>query len=104
MTLMKDHQDMSAQFDSDFWKKIKESLILQNKENKLVETWISPIEYVETQGTKERPKIILGVPSSIHHYFVIENLFNQIYAEIASLYRVDFELDVSCIGRHCALF
>lgn len=98
VTFVKDHSTMTAVFDSDFWKKIKDGLILRNKDNKLAETWISPIEYVETQGSAERPKIILGVPSNIHHYFVIENLFNQIYTEISAEFRVDFELDVVVTG------
>lgn len=84
--------------DAAFWKKIKESLRLRNKDNKWVETWIDPIEYVNTLGSETRPKLVLGVPSSIHHYFILENLMNQIYAEIAAAYKNEFEIDVIVSG------
>lgn len=86
--------DIHIQLDDSFWKQIKENLRLRNKDNKWVETWIDPIEYVETSGSASLPKLILSVPSSIHHYFILENLLQQIYAEIAALYRRDFEIDV----------
>jgi chromosomal replication initiator protein len=80
--------------DASFWKQIKENLRLRNKDNKWVKTWIDPIEYIETNKENRIPKMILGVPSSIHHYFILENLINQIYAEISALYRSEFEIDV----------
>lgn len=86
--------DLHIQLDDIFWKQIKENLRHRNKDNKWVDTWIDPIEYVETVGTEALPKLILGVPSSIHHYFILENLLQQIYSEIAAIYKRDFEIDV----------
>lgn len=86
--------DLHIQLDDIFWKQIKENLRHRNKDNKWVDTWIDPIEYVETVGTEALPKLILGVPSSIHHYFILENLLQQIYSEISSIYKKDFEIDV----------
>jgi chromosomal replication initiator protein len=90
--------DQLVQLDAIFWKRIKEGLRLRNKDNKWVETWIDPIEYIETVGTEQLPRIVLGVPSTIHHYFILENLLNQIYAEIAMGYKKDFEVDVIVSG------
>lgn len=85
---------MSTVLDAAFWKLIKQSLRLRNKDNRWVETWIDPIEYIETITSGKVPKMILGVPSSIHHYFILENLLNQIYSEVSISYRGDFEIDV----------
>lgn len=86
--------DQLVPLDAAFWKQIKQNLRLRNKDNRWVETWIDPIEYQDTVGTETLPRIVLGVPSSIHHYFILENLLNQIYSEVAAIYRRDFEIDV----------
>jgi chromosomal replication initiator protein len=87
-----------AMLDAQFWKQIKESLRLRNKDNNWVRNWIEPIEYVDTLGTVALPRIVLGVPSSIHHYFILENLMNQIYSEITATYKSEFEIDVIISG------
>ncbi len=89
-------------FDSAFWGRIKDSLRHRNKDNKWVETWIDPIEYIDNTGTESRPRIVLGVPSSIHHYFILENLINQIYEEISMAYKKEFEVDVIVSGAKSA--
>ncbi len=95
MTILSNNSNnLSISLDANFWKQVKQSLRQRNKDNKWVETWIDPIEHIETITTGRIPKMILGVPSSIHHYFILENLLNQIYAEISSIYRGDFEIDV----------
>lgn len=85
--------------DAKFWKEVKENLRLRNKDNKWVETWIDPIDYVDTVGDTNQPRVVLGVPSSIHHYFILENLINQIYAEISAIYKSNFEIDVVVTGN-----
>lgn len=71
----------------------------RNDNNKLLDTWLDPIEYINTIGTAERPKLILGVPNALHQYFVIENLQDKIYAEISDTYNKPFEVEFTIAGN-----
>lgn len=71
----------------------------RNDNNKLLDTWLDPIEYVGTGGTPERPKLILGVPNALHQYFVIENLQDKIFTEISDTYGKPFEVEFSITGN-----
>lgn len=77
-----------------FWEEIKRLIKSRNKDNKSIETWLDPVTYIETVGTINLPRMILGVPSALHQYFVVENLLEKIYSEISELFRRDFELDL----------
>jgi chromosomal replication initiator protein len=70
----------------------------RNDNNKLLDTWLDPIEYITTSGTQERPRIILGVPNALHQYFVIENLQDKIYYEISDTYGLPFEVEFTITG------
>lgn len=87
------------ELNSSFWSHIKTKMKSRNDNNKLLDTWLDPIEYVDTQGTLERPKLILGVPNALHQYFVIENLQEKIYAEISDSYGKPFEVEFSITGH-----
>ncbi len=82
------------ELNADLWIQIKDRIKSRNKDNKLVETWIDPIKYVETVKKDQSSKMILGVPSQLHQYFVVENLLDKIYGEISDIYRSDFEVDI----------
>ncbi len=84
--------------DAGFWEDIKRRIKARNKENKSIETWLDPVSYVETVGTPTLPRLILGVPSALHQYFVVENLLDKIYAEVADLLKKDFEVDLVVTG------
>lgn len=70
----------------------------RNDNNKLLDTWLDPIEYVNTTGSLDRPRLILGVPNALHQYFVIENLQDKIYTEISDTYGRPFEVEFSITG------
>lgn len=70
----------------------------RNDNNKLLDTWLDPIEYVNTGGSNERPRLVLGVPNALHQYFVIENLQDKIYTEISDTYGRPFEVEFSITG------
>ena len=57
------------QFDASFWSVVKDRIRSINKDNKLIESFVDPIVYVETQGTQELPRLILGVPSTFTSIF-----------------------------------
>ena len=88
------------ELNAEFWDLIKSRIKARNQENKLVESWINPIHYVETQGSLEVPRMVLSVPSEFHRYYVVESLLETIYSEIAEVYRAPFELDVIIKTAH----
>ncbi|WP_235046202.1 chromosomal replication initiator protein DnaA [Bdellovibrio bacteriovorus] len=71
----------------------------RNDNNKLLDTWLDPIEYVSTTGSADRPRLVLGVPNALHQYFVIENLQDKIYTEISDTYGKPFEVEFSITGN-----
>lgn len=87
-----------VELNSSFWTLIKSKMKSRNDNNKLLDTWLDPIEYVNTSGSSERPKLILGVPNALHQYFVIENLQDKIYLEISDTYGRPFEVEFSITG------
>lgn len=87
-----------VELNSTFWSFIKTKMKSRNDNNKLLDTWLDPIEYVSTLGTVERPKLVLGVPNALHQYFVIENLQDKIYTEISDSYGKPFEVEFSVTG------
>lgn len=86
------------ELNSSFWTLIKTKMKSRNDNNKLLDTWLDPIEYVNTTGSLDRPRLILGVPNALHQYFVIENLQDKIYTEISDTYGRPFEVEFSITG------
>ncbi|MEN0057840.1 MAG: chromosomal replication initiator protein DnaA [Bdellovibrio sp.] len=84
--------------NSSFWTLIKSKMKSRNDNNKLLDTWLDPIEYIHTTGSQERPRLVLGVPNALHQYFVIENLQDKIYTEISDTYGKPFEVEFSITG------
>lgn len=82
------------ELNDSFWNLIKEQIKSRNSENKSLETWLNPVSFVETIGNSDMPRIILGVPNDLSKYFVVENLMENIYGEIAQHYKGPFEVDV----------
>jgi len=81
----------------DMWSQLKSGLKLKNSDNQLISTWVDPINFVEVKNFDNgAKKVILSVPSSLHQYFVLENLMDSIYQEIKSNLKFlnDFEVDV----------
>jgi chromosomal replication initiator protein len=71
----------------------------RNLNNKYLETWLDPIEYLSTSGSSERPRIVLGVPNALHQYYVTQNLQDQIYFEISDTYKSSFEVEFVITGN-----
>jgi chromosomal replication initiator protein len=80
--------------DEQFWNQIKSQIRSRNRDNKMIETWLEPIRFVELVQTGVVPKLVLGVPTSLHQYFVLENLLERIYAEISEIWKSPFEVDL----------
>lgn len=68
--------------DSNFWSQIKGHIKSNNENNKLLEHWLDPIDFVESKEDDQGSKIVLGAPTPIQQYFAIENLKEKIHAEL----------------------
>ncbi|MFP5518363.1 MAG: DnaA ATPase domain-containing protein, partial [Bdellovibrionia bacterium] len=79
--------------NAQFWNQIKTKMKSRNDNNRMLNNWLDPIEYLETTGTPERPRLVLGVPNALHQYFVVENLQDKIYTEISDSYGAPFEVE-----------
>jgi len=88
-----------VEINNDFWFKIKSNMKGRNLNNKALETWLDPIEFLEARGTPERPRIVLGVPNPFHQYYVVENLQDKICSEISSVYENSFEIEFLVTGN-----
>lgn len=86
------------ELDADLWNLVKKNINGRNKENKLIETWLDPIAYVETRRDSDLPRMILGVPTPFHQYYVVETLLEKIYLEVSEAFRGPYEIDVIVTG------
>jgi len=71
----------------------------RNENNKLLENWLDPIDFIRAFEKEGRLKIVLGVPSGFHHYYVKQNLETDIYNEISSLYKDQFDVEFEITGH-----
>jgi chromosomal replication initiator protein len=85
--------------NTSFWAQVKSNMKSRNMNNKYLETWLDPIEYLSTGGSSERPRIVLGVPNALHQYYVTQNLQEQIYSEISETYKNPFEVEFVVTGH-----
>lgn len=89
--------------NSEFWDQIKSRMKSRNDNNKLLATWLDPIEYLKLSDTEGRIKFTLGVPNALHQYWVVQNLQDKIYSEISETYRSPFDLEFVVTGHKAPL-
>lgn len=82
----------------DFWAEIKKSLTSKNSNHKILQTWFEPTELVEVQDSEKGCHFKLGVPTQLHKYWIIENLFDRICSEISASYRKSFTVEFVVTG------
>lgn len=80
--------------DENLWNQVKIQVKNRNKDNKLIGTWLDPMSFLETSMLGEVCKLVVSVPTSLHKYFVIENLLDKIYQEISGIYKSPFQVDI----------
>ena len=79
-----------VEITSSFWDKIKSHMKSRNDNNKLLATWLDPIEYLESKVQDGGVRFVLGVPNALHQYWVVQNLQDKIYSEISDTYKSPF--------------
>lgn len=70
----------------------------RNENNKLLVTWLDPIEYLDAQENSGRLKFTLGVPNILHQYWVVQNLQDKILSEISESCERPFDLEFVVTG------
>lgn len=86
------------EINSLFWNDIKSKMLSRNENNKLLGTWLDPIEFVRMENRNERLRFILGVPNALHQYFVVENLQDKICTEISDKIGKPFDVEFVITG------
>lgn len=81
------------------WGQIKQNLKSKNSENKLMQTWFEPTTLLSIDTHDSACTFRLGVPTELHKYWISENLFDRICAEVASLYKAPFKIDLIVSGN-----
>lgn len=84
---------------SDFWNVVKTNLKSKNSENKLLQTWFEPTELIGFEDSSHGRRFHLGVPTELHKYWISENLFDRLCAEISSVYTQPFQVDFVVTGQ-----
>ncbi len=88
-----------VEITSSFWDKIKSHMKSRNDNNKLLATWLDPIEYLESKVQDGGVRFVLGVPNALHQYWVVQNLQDKIYSEISDTYKSPFALEFVVTGH-----
>lgn len=87
------------QFDSELWNQVKSNLKNRNQNNKLLDTWLAPVEYLSTDDSEPTSRLCLGVPSELHRYWISNNFLNQICSEITAIYQKPFQIELAVTGQ-----
>lgn len=75
----------------------------REKNDKLMETWLEPIEYLNSAEEGGRIRFTLGVPNALHQYWVVQNLQDRISTEISTVYDKPFDLQFVVTGHKAPL-
>lgn len=84
---------------SAFWDQVKTKMKNRNDNNKLLSTWLDPIEFINADNSGSRVKFVFGVPNALHQYWVIQNLQDKIYSEISDSCKSPFEVEFVVTGH-----
>lgn len=78
---------------------MKSNLKSKNSENKLLQTWFEPTELIGFEDFSSGRRFHLGVPTELHKYWISENLFDRLCAEISSVYTQPFQVEFVVTGQ-----
>lgn len=82
-----------------FWDQVKSKMKSRNDNNKLLSTWLDPIEFITSQDGGGRVKFVLGVPNALHQYWVVQNLQEKICSEISENMNSPIDLEFIVTGN-----
>lgn len=79
---------------SEVWTQVKTSLESKYSENKMMQTWLQPIQLLSLESDSGEDTFCLGTPSAIHKRWVSKNLTEVIRNEIAKIHNTPFKLEI----------
>ncbi len=82
----------------EFWSQIKSSLKQKNINNHPLQMWFEPTDLLSVEDRSDRKCFTLGVPTELHKYWISQNLFDGICAEISALYSNPFDVEFVVTG------
>lgn len=85
--------------NSGFWDQVKIKMKSRNDNNKLLSTWLDPIEFLNATDAGNRIRFTLGVPNALHQYWVVQNLQDKINLEIADNLQSPFDIEFVVTGN-----
>lgn len=65
-------------------------------------TWLTPTVLVSVEDNNTGKKFNLGVPSSLHKYWLSENLIDHLCQEISTSYKGPFQIEILETGKNVA--
>lgn len=77
----------NSHFGQAEWSNTIQSMKQVAENNKLLESWLDPIEFISFDSSKNM--LTLGVPTELHHYYVKENLKDKITSVISNTYKLN---------------
>ncbi len=92
---------MSTQ--EEFWNQVKSSLTQKNVNNHPLQMWFKDTHLIEVEDRMDRKCFKLGVPTELHKYWISQNLFDGICAEISALYSNPFDVEFVVTGNQESL-
>lgn len=92
---------MSTQ--EEFWIQVKSSLTQKNVNNHPLQMWFKDTSLIEVEDRADRKCFKLGVPTELHKYWISQNLFDGICAEISALYSNPFDVEFVVTGNQESL-
>lgn len=82
----------------ELWNQVKSNLKAKNCDNKFMQTWFDPTRLLAVEPSVKGPRFRLGVPTDLHKYWISENFFDRICAEISAVYRRPFQVELVVTG------
>lgn len=86
------------EIDSQFWNQVK-SNVASGGTTADVQGWLELMSYLSTEGSPEYPKLVLGVPSEFHRYYVTESLLGRLYEEAQKIFNNPISIEVLVTGQ-----
>lgn len=87
----------------EFWNQVKSSLTQKNVNNHPLQMWFKDTNLIEVEDRTDRKCFKLGVPTELHKYWISQNLFDGICAEISALYSNPFDVEFVVTGNQESL-
>jgi len=81
------------QLDSSFWTQIKTSMKQKSGSNRILESYLEPVEFISTEKKDDKLLFTLSVPNQFYFFYINHNLKEKIVNEIKNYFHEDFELN-----------